>query len=180
MFAETEMRSAKYFERFYYYEVKTGASYSIRKNLKLTAALGFYHNFEEGEAFDYSSKKTEWRIWQQVSVKQNLPFVFPEHRIRIEEVVSNNWKLNIRYRLHIKTPLNKEALEKGTVFLSAFDELFFGTQNKWLTRNRVFGGFGWIIDKKTTIQAGLLRQNDYKSNSRKGKNYLYIGLGLKL
>ncbi|HRP45151.1 MAG TPA: DUF2490 domain-containing protein [Ginsengibacter sp.] len=181
IWGETEWRAADILKDFYYYEIKAGMHYKLKKNITLSAALGIYNTFEEGIRYDYASRKTEWRLWQQLNVKQNTSVIFPEHRIRIEEVITDNWKLNIRYRLQLKTPLNKATLTENAVYLSVYDEIFLRPENQLIRRNRFFGGLGWVVSESVTLQTGLLRQVDYRKNADdKGKNFLYLSTSLKL
>jgi hypothetical protein len=69
-------------------------------------------------------------------------------------------------------PINKPVIEKGTIFLGLYDEIFLNTQDVFFDRNRLYGAIGYQVNKSTQVQVGYLRQ---RVNAF-AKNYLQFGL----
>ena len=69
-------------------------------------------------------------------------------------------------------PLNKPVIEKGTLFLGFYDEIFINIKESFFDRNRLYGALGYQINKDISIQTGILHQQ--LSNS--GTWYLQFAL----
>jgi hypothetical protein len=69
-------------------------------------------------------------------------------------------------------PLNKPKIEKGTLFLGVYDELFINAQSNFFDRNRLYGALGYQINASTGVQAGML----YQQQSTFGKAYLQFSV----
>ncbi len=180
-FNENEIRSVRVLNKFYYYEIKSGFNYKHSKKLTLTIALGVYNTFNEGAEYDNMSKKTDYRFWQQLNYKQKFFKGVIEHRVRVEEIINQNFKPAFRYRMQPKWPLSRQGMNKGGLFATAFDELFLQIQTPVVRRNRIFGGFGYFVTNNISIQSGLLRQTDYKPGTENfTKNFFYISGSFKL
>ena len=72
-------------------------------------------------------------------------------------------------------PLNKEKIEKGTLYASAFDEVFLGPEkgDTWFKRNRLFAGFGYRIDSPINTNFGYVWQREF-SDLKGNRNYHFI------
>jgi len=136
-----------------------------------------------------SFANNEHRIWQQVSYKHSLSKLKVDHRLRLEQrfieshsVVNNeiipqgytNRQHRLRYRLMIRMPLNRQAIQAKTIYLSVYDEAFL-SWGKSVTfhepdQNRIFVGLGYQVDKALTLQGGFLYQSLIKSNGTKQEN----------
>jgi hypothetical protein len=96
-----------------------------------------------------------------------------EHRYRIEQRwVNDEYRNRLRYRLMIFLPLNKPKIEKGTLFIGIYDEIFVNTEKVFFDRNRLYGALGYQFHKTASLQLGMMRQ---QVNSF-GKNYLQFAL----
>lgn len=181
LYSDSELRSLGIASKFYHYEVKAGLKYKINKVFDVTAAGGFYDTFNGGSAYEGHTKKQEFRLWQQLVMKHRLKALEIENRLRIEEVTTRNFAVQIRYRPQLKWALNRDKLEPGTVYLAAFDELFLQFTEPSFNRNRVFAGAGYVFSKLFSIQSGWLRQVDYKvGQTDRAKNFLYLQLRFKM
>ena len=152
--------------------LRTGLNYHFAKNAFATVGYGYIasHIFDSPQTHPESE---EHRIWQQLITTQLLGRVKFEHRYRIEQRwVNKDYKNRLRYRLMVFVPLNKPKIEKGTVFLGVYDEIFLNTKQTFFDRNRLYGAIGYQLDKATGFQAGLLHQrvNDF------GKWYLQFAV----
>ena len=158
--------------------LRTGLNYHISKTAVATLGYGYIPSYnyinEESEL-----GSTENRIFQQLIMTNKVGRVKFEHRYRIEQrwvknttTEETDYKNRLRYRLMAFIPLNKPVIEKGTVFLGIYDELFINTKQTFFDRNRFYTALGYQINKMTQVQVGYLRQrvNDF------GKNYLQFAV----
>ena len=143
--------------------LRVGVNFHINKHY--TTSLGYAHvpNF----AFDKDQfpgvQVSEHRIWQQLIMKNNLGRVNFEHRYRLEQrwLQSNNgdkYLNRIRYLLRAIIPLNKKAIEKNTLFLSFYDEVFIHFSPSPFDRNRFYAAVGYQILPNSNVQLGYLAQ----------------------
>lgn len=151
--------------------LRTGLNYHA-ENIMLTAGYGHI-----GSHVYLSDKKApeveEHRIWQQFITVNKVGRLKLEHRYRIEQRwVNNEFKNRLRYRLMAFYPINKPTIEKGTIFLGIYDEIFINTQQTYFDRNRLYGALGYQINQLTGIQAGVLHQEVNTG----GKWYLQFAL----
>lgn len=180
-FNENELRGINVLGKYYYFEIKSGVNYKSSGRTTFTLALGVYNTFDEGVDFEGMKKKTDYRFWQQMNHKQPFFSGVIEHRVRAEEVINNNFRPSIRYRLQPKWPLNNKGLATGGLFATVYDELFLQFESPAFRRNRIFGGFGYYISNRVVFQSGLLRQTDYKTGAGNfAKNFFYISGSFKL
>lgn len=152
--------------------LRTGLNYHIADNAILTAGYGYIasHDFES-EQTEPESK--EHRLFQQFILTNKLGRLKFEHRYRLEQRwVNEDYRNRLRYRLMVFLPINKPTIEKGTLFLGVYDEIFVNTKNTFFDRNRLYAALGYQFNKTTQVQVGYLRQrvNDF------GKNYLQVGV----
>ncbi len=129
----------------------------------VTAGYAYVTNY----AFDKEQlsgvQVSENRIWQQFLMRNNLGRCLFEHRYRIEQrwIQSNNnsrYLDRIRYLLRVTVPLNKKEIEKNTLFLSFYDEVFIHLSPTPFDRNRLYGAIGYQFLPNANIQVGCLAQ----------------------
>ena len=152
--------------------LRTGLNYHIAANAMVTAGYGNITSYH----FDSPQKgpeSLEHRIWEQFILTNHVGRVKFEHRYRVEQRwIGNIYKNRLRYRLMLFVPLNKRKLEKGTVFLGLYDEIFMNTKETFFDRNRLYGALGYQANQKTSFQLGMMNQrvNAY------GKWYLQLSV----
>jgi hypothetical protein len=179
-FGEFQMRSLSFYDRFYYYELKGGATYSLNKKFSMSLATGYYNTFNGGEAFEDYSKQKEFRIFEQFNYEQEWSVLEIEHRLRVEQRFRDRYANRFRYRCNISAPLNKKKITRGAFYLSCYDEVFFTDETPVFARNRFFAGGGYQFTNKFSLQMGWLRQNDYSGNSSRNRNYFFTGFSFNL
>lgn len=177
VFADPEVRALSIYNRFYYYELKGGVTYTLNKYIAFSLGGGSYNTYRGGTEFENYHTRKDFRIWEQIKIKQPLSFLIIDHRVRIEEVLNKTFDINARYRLQAKIPLNNKKLSAKTFYTSVYDEVFFSSIIIHFSRNRVYGGFGYIFSKTTTLEGGWVLQSDYSNIFTRNKNYLYTSLG---
>lgn len=125
-------------------------------------------------------KSRQFRIWEQALFRQSFLKGNILHRIRVEQVLNQNLKVNIRYRMQPSWPLTKEKIVTGALYATVFDEVFFHFQPNSVYINRIFGGLGYMFSPRVNLQSGLLAQWDYKITTNYEKNFWFTSLSLKL
>ncbi len=180
-FLEPQLRSLSFYNQFHYYEYKTGLTYYLNKHFSLASGIGNYVTFSEGGNFKEPKKNDEIRTWIQVNMHQYLEFIKFEHRYRAEQ----RWTLNgfrnrFRYRINVIVPLNSKKVETKTIYITAWEELFFTDNAPFFERNRFFVGLGYEFTGSFSMQAGWINQFDYKINDEIGRNFLQVSLLFEL
>lgn len=152
--------------------LRAGLNYHFTNNAMLTAGYGYVagHVYESDQT---TPESEESRIWQQFILNNKIGRAKFEHRYRLEQRwVNNIYKNRFRYRLMLFVPLNKPTIDKGTVFIGIYDEVFINDKKTFFDRNRLYGAMGYQLSKTTSFQLGFMRQ--VLNNS--AKNYLQIAL----
>lgn len=184
VWGELQLRSQSFYNNFYYYEAKGGLLYSWNKNFVFLLGSGKYVTYDISEDGNFNKPlvTNETRLWQELNTAQYLDRVKFEHRYRIEQRwLNGNYRNRFRYRFMMALPLNKPKFEKGTLFLSAFDEVFFTSKTPYFERNRVFGGVGYQATKNLVVLPGYLYQFDYHpDNKSAGKHFFQLNFLLNL
>ena len=146
------------------------------KNSNIKFTLG-YDNVTTGAYGSDKSTSTESRIYQEAlyPVKFGNRF-YTNHRFRYEQRFVENQDLRTRYRynLFLNIPLNKPNMEKGSVYLAMYNEIFMNGQRnigngnsvEIFDRNRFYVAAGYVIKKGLKVQAGIMNQttNGWKKN----------------
>ena len=153
--------------------LRAGLNYHISTDYMLSAGYGYIST----HPYDKDNERisaTEHRIWEQFIMKNSISRFFFNHRYRYEQRWINGvFRQRLRYRLMLSIPLNKRTIEKGSIILAVYDEIFLSTEkDRVFDRNRLYGAIGYHISRSTSFQAGLLEQSlpDY------GKLYLQFAL----
>jgi len=162
---ELQARSYKFYNDFYYHEVKAGIQYNINKSASTLFGTGQYVTYSEGGNFKSPTLTHEWRVWEQMTLTNNIDRLKLEHRYRVEQRwLTAGYRNRFRYRLNAILPIAHKKLEPHTFYLNAFDEIFLTDKKPHFERNRFFAGAGYVFTKGFTFQIGALRQYDYRLN----------------
>lgn len=167
-FAEVQARSNALFRQYFYNELKGGVSFDLDKNFTVLLGGGRYatSDYQDLRAGPLSVEK---RLWQQVVLSQYTSRLRIEHRYRVEQRWfrfrddSTSFRQRLRYRLNAFCPLNRRVIGPGTVFLSAYDEIFLNPKAPVLERNRIYLGAGYQFNSHLTLQVGWVNQADYNA-----------------
>lgn len=178
LWLEAQTRSQKLTTDFFYHEFKGGIQYKLGDKATVMLGTGDYKTYAFPGNFKIPMAVKEWRVWEQLVINNNIDRLKLEHRYRIEQRWLNGEFANrFRYRLNPVLPLNHSSMKPKTVYLSAFDELFFTNLAPYFMRNRFFVGAGYQFSKVVTAQAGWIRQFDYrKADDGTGKNFIQTSL----
>ncbi|MDO7852850.1 DUF2490 domain-containing protein [Hymenobacter convexus] len=173
-YVELQGRSNALARQFFYYEIKGGASFDIDPNFTVLVGGGRYST-SDYRALEDGPLNTEKRLWEQLVLTQYSKRLKLEHRYRIEQRWfsfrddSTAFRQRIRYRLNGFFPLNKKTITTGTLFLSAYDEIFLNPNGPVFERNRVYGGVGYQFTKHLIVQLGYVNQANYNYTTRQGQ-----------
>jgi len=174
LYGEAQLRSANFYNNFFYYELKGGINFAIDKHFNVLLGGGRYITYLDTGNFETPFAAREWRIWQEFGMKQEIYRLFFEHRYRIEERFFDDYfKMRFRYRLSLLVPINHKDFQPNTVYVAMAEELFLTNQPPFFERNRLYFGVGYKF-RPVAIQIGWMNQYDYKPNISKNKNYFQI------
>lgn len=138
--------------------LRTGLNYHFSKKAMVTAGYAFVPSY----IFESEQKNPEiieHRIWQQFILTNKIGRVKFEHRYRIEQRwIEQYYKNRFRYRIMLFIPINKPVIEKGSLFVGLYDEIFLNTEKDFFDRNRLYGALGYQFNKTTSLQVGMLHQ----------------------
>jgi hypothetical protein len=147
--------------------LRTGVTYTP-ENADILFTLG-YANITTGEFGDSDETINESRIYQEALFPQKIGNRFLlTHRLRFEQrwVDDQDLRTRYRYNLFLNVPLNNTALEKGTVYLALYNEIFIngereigdGRTVQFFDRNRTYLGVGFGILNNLRVQTGWMKQ----------------------
>lgn len=147
--------------------LRGGVTYKPKKtNIKLTLGYG---NVTTGSYGPDKSTSSESRIYQEALFPVQFGNrLYTNHRFRYEQrfVESQDLRSRYRYNLFLNIALNKTEMDKKTVYLALYNELFINGQRsvgngntvEIFDRNRFYVGLGYIIKKGLKIQLGVMNQ----------------------
>jgi hypothetical protein len=175
LFAEAQIRSQQFYSHFHYYEAKGGISYSFKTNGSLLLGMGHYDTYQPVGEF-VTPNTTEFRIWQQLVLNNNINRLKLEHRYRVEQrFISTGYRNRFRYRINALFPFNNTIIKKKTLYASAYNEIFVSNEGPFFEQNRIFGGLGYQFDDHFTILTGIVNRFDNSiSNVQTSKNFFQI------
>ena len=140
--------------------LRTGLGYTFNE-AKNNILLGYGYILSENYAGNTDEKISinEHRIYQQFTSKQSIGKVKLNHRYRFEQrFVESDFKMRFRYFLGLNIPLNNKENGENAFYLSAYNEIFLNTESSIFSRNRVYGGIGYKINKNIKIETGYMNQ----------------------
>lgn len=175
---EAQTRSQSLTKDFYYHELKGGVAYNLSDKTQFFVGLGDYKTYTYPGNYEKPVAAAEFRMWEQFILKSQIDRVKIEHRYRIEQRwIYGNYRNRFRYRINPIVPLNHSKVIPKTVYLSAFDEVFFTDKGPYFERNRFFVGAGYQFTGLFALQSGFIRQFDYNTtNGGVGKNFIQTTL----
>ena len=152
------------------------------KDTDIKFTLGYGH-ITSGKYDSDDSHTYESRIYQEALLPTQVGsrFYF-KHRFRYEQrfVEGDDFRTRYRYNLFLNIPLNNTEIDKETIYLALYDEIFIngqrdtgnGNKVEIFDRNRLYLGMGYAIKKSLKVQLGFMRQTTDNLN----KNQLQVSL----
>ena len=147
--------------------LRGGITYKPKKaNIKLTLGYG---NVTTGSYGPNNSTTSESRIYQEVLFPVQFGNRFyTNHRFRYEQRFVENQDLRTRYRynLFLNIPLNNPSMDKKTIYLALYNEIFINGQRsigngnsvEIFDRNRLYVATGYVIKQGLKVQLGIMKQ----------------------
>ncbi len=161
--------------------LRGGLTYSPANiNAKFTAGYGHITSGTFGES---SNTSTESRIYQEALLPHKLSEqLLLTHRFRYEQrwVETQDFRTRFRYNLFLNIPLNQPNLNRNSVYLAFYNEIFInGERNigegrtvELFDRNRFYSAIGYGFTDSLRMQFGYLKQ----TNTAYSKGQLQLSL----
>ena len=161
--------------------LRSGITY-MPKNSGVMFTLGFA-NITTGDFGDSEGTFNENRLYQEALFSHKIGNrFFVTHRFRYEQrfVENQDFRTRFRYNLFLNIPLNKKVIEKNTLYLAFYNELFINGESSIgnnrsvnvFDRNRFYSGLGYGLNNKIRFQLGFMNQ----STENNGKNQLQFSM----
>lgn len=157
--------------------LRGGFGYNLTENNNnILLGYAFIHN-ENYINFSPDEKvsSNEHRIYQQFTTKQSFGRFNLQHRYRLEErfFESEDITFRGRYFLQLNVPINHKSMtDKDTWYVTGYNELFINFDSNHFDRNRLYGGLGYVFNKKLSAELGYL--NQYQTNNSRNNLLLTI------
>jgi hypothetical protein len=147
--------------------LRGGVTYKPKKaDIKLTFGYG---NVTTGIYGSDKSTSAESRIYQEALFPVQFGNrLYTNHRFRYEQrfVEGQDLRTRYRYNLFLNIALNKAKMDKRTLYLALYNELFINGQRSTgngntveiFDRNRFYVALGYMIKKGLKIQIGVMNQ----------------------
>lgn len=181
VFTEAQLRSLNFYDAFYYYELKGGATFQLSKNVSVTGGLGTYQTYSPGGNFKTPELNNEFRTWLQLDMAQEIKRLRIEHRYRIEQQwASDGFHNRFRYRLNATLPIAKKNIAPKTFYVNSSEEVFFTTNSPYFIKNRFFAGCGYVFTKLFTCQSGYMQQFDILTTDKIRKGFFQVSFLFEL
>ena len=163
---EIQHRNYNFIGDFNQLILRTGIGFNLTEdNNNLLLGYGYINTEKYLANSNQKVNVNEHRIFQQFILKQNFGRFFVQHRYRVEErFLKNDFQLRLRYFLGINIPLNKKTLEKNTIYLSSYNEIFINSEKPLFDRNRLYGALGYFVHKNLKMEVGFMSQSLEDSN----------------
>lgn len=140
--------------------LRTGLGYNLSENNN-NLLLGYAFIYGEPYIANTDDKRStrEHRIYQQFITRQKFGRVYLQHRYRLEErFLDNDFRMRFRYFFSINLPLNQPVMEKNSIYLSAYNEIFLHFDKPVFDRDRVYGALGYVINNNFRAEFGMMTQ----------------------
>jgi hypothetical protein len=149
--------------------LRTALLYNVNENMSIGQGYGYiigqpYIAGEKNETY-------ENRIFQQLILKQRFGRLYLTHRYRLEErFLQSGYTTRLRYFLSVNLPLNHSAMERKTIYLAGYNEVFLNVDTPIFDRNRLYGGIGFMLSPQLRLEAGAMWQM-YETRQRGQFNF---------
>jgi hypothetical protein len=161
--------------------IRGGLTYKPQNtDIKLTLGYG---NVTTGSFGSSNATTAESRIYQEALFPVQFGNrVYTNHRFRYEQrfVENQDFRTRYRYNMFVNIALNKSVMEKNTIYLALYNELFINGQRnignsksvEIFDRNRFYTALGYMIRPGLKVQLGTMNQ----TTDNWSKNQLQLSL----
>ena len=186
------------FENRYQQVLRPWIHYQMNSNIRFSLSpIGWWGTWSVPNSVGIVKFTPEYRICPQITLIQKMGRVEFSHRYRYEfrfigisdtvkktfdyvnynsyVFMDENQKGRFRYFLRAMVPINKKTIEKNTVYVNIFNEIFLGIGKNvgnynLLDQNRFFTGIGYTFNKSIRCELGYLNQRIFKFNNTAHNN----------
>jgi hypothetical protein len=146
--------------------LRTGFGYNLSENNNNILVGYSYIVSQRYIKADSTIQTEEHRVYQQFITRQRFGRFYLQHRYRLEErfFANSPVRYRARYFLGVTFPFNKPSIEKNTLYLSVYDEIFINIKAPVFDRNRVYGALGFAFNANFRIELGVMSQLFEKTN----------------
>jgi hypothetical protein len=141
--------------------LRTAVTYNLGpdNNQQISQGYGYVRSEPYISGTEEKRVTEEHRLYQQLILKQRFGRLYLTHRYRLEErFLPDDFRVRFRYFVSANFCLNKKALEPGTFFLTAYNEVFLHADKPVFDRNRLYAGIGYGISKSLRLEGGHMLQ----------------------
>jgi hypothetical protein len=146
--------------------LRGGVTFTPASGVLLTQGYGHIISGAMGESKAVSHEE---RLYQEALLNhQPMNRIFLKHRFRFEQrwVHNQDFRTRYRYALFANIPLNKSKMERKTIYLAMYNEVFINGQRKigdgrsveLFDRNRAYVALGYGLFDHVNVQLGYMRQ----------------------
>lgn len=149
--------------------LRSALLYNVNENMSIGQGYGYII----GQPYVAGEKKETYenRLFQQLILKQRFSRLYLTHRYRVEErFLQSGYATRLRYFLSVNIPINHSAMQKKTVYLSGYNEIFLNVNTPIFDRNRLYGGVGFMLSPQLRLEAGAMWQM-YETRQRGQFNF---------
>ncbi len=153
--------------------LRTGVTYKpLSADVLYTAGYAY---IASGAFGDSRETVPEHRLYQEALLPQRVGNrFFLTHRFRYEQrfIENQDFRTRYRYNLFVNVALNKTKMEKNTLYLALYNEIFIngernigqGRSVPYFDRNRFYTGLGYGLSNQLRLQLGWMDQttNDWQ------------------
>lgn len=138
--------------------LRTAIMYQLADGVTIAQGYAFVHS-QPYDAAGGRFTTQEHRPYQQLILRQHFGRFYITHRYRLEErILEDDFRVRSRYLFSVNYCLNKPSMEKGALYLSAYDEIFLHRDTPFYDRNRLYGALGYVLSPHLRLEAGIMSQ----------------------
>lgn len=182
IFGEGQLRSQRFGKEYFFHEYNSSINYKPKKSISIVAGFSSNSTYSNGGSFKKPLANQENRLWEQIAFIHTLSRLRVEHRYRIEQ----RWRLSgyrNRYRIRLGgiLPINKPSIEKGVVFTTFNNEIFFSENKPYLELYRFSLGCGYQLSKPVRFVVSYINQKSYSaSNAAVSREFLQAQFAFRI
>ncbi|GAA4011734.1 DUF2490 domain-containing protein [Hymenobacter fastidiosus] len=184
--ADAQIRRARSAATLRQNQVRVGVNYTANPQVVLTAGYSYVDLYSADEA-PAAIQAPEHRLYEQLILQDDQGLVRMQHRYRLEQrrltrpgeeepVYLNRF----RYQMRLTLPLRGKAIEPGTPYIAAANELLFNFGRNLIggifDQNRAAIAVGYQFTKATALEAGYLNLLSPTANQARQRHIAQLSL----
>lgn len=164
---EVQVRRAAYLRDPQQYFYRVGANYHATNRLTVTPGYVYLRSLPYG-SYPEAGRSQEQRLYLRADLEDELGRLQLTHRylqdmrwLRGPGETRYARQYRSRYRLQLQFPLTGPAIEAGTLYALASDEIFISygaNAARLFNQNRLSGGLGYQVTEALSLETSYLHQ----------------------